>query len=126
MTGTAVLYARVSTKGQAERGFSLDHQLDALRKYASQEGYAVLEEVTDAGWSGATIERLGVARVMDLVKEGGVDVVLAQDRDRFARDPVLIGWLKRELKRHGSALRSLQDRADDTPEGELMEGISTR
>ena len=40
-----ILYARVSTEEQARRGYSLDQQLDALRDYATREGYEVLEEV---------------------------------------------------------------------------------
>jgi site-specific DNA recombinase len=49
----AVLYARVSTDEQARSGYSLGQQLEALRKYAAREGYEVLEEVREEGWSGA-------------------------------------------------------------------------
>ena len=48
----AILYARVSTDEQARSGYSLAQQLEALRAYAAQEGYEVLEEVVDAGQSG--------------------------------------------------------------------------
>jgi Resolvase, N terminal domain len=41
----AILYARVSTDEQARSGYSLAQQLEALREYAAQEGYKVLEEV---------------------------------------------------------------------------------
>jgi site-specific DNA recombinase len=37
----AILYARVSTDEQARTGFSLAQQLEALREYASREGYEV-------------------------------------------------------------------------------------
>src|SRR5918999_4549965 len=62
-------------------------------------------------------------RVRDLVAAGGVSVVLAQDRDRFAREPAYHYLLKREFEEHGCALRALNDRGDDSPEGELTEGI---
>jgi hypothetical protein len=39
------------------------------------------------GSSGATLERPGMGRVRDLVAAGGVSVVLAQERDRFSREP---------------------------------------
>jgi site-specific DNA recombinase len=84
----AVLYARVSTDEQAKSGFSLAQQMEALRAYAGQEGYEVLEEVSDPGQSGASLERPGMDRVRDLVATGDVLVVLAQDRDRFARLPL--------------------------------------
>jgi Resolvase, N terminal domain len=43
----AILYARVSTDEQARSGYSLAQQLEALRAYAAQEGYEILEEVVD-------------------------------------------------------------------------------
>jgi site-specific DNA recombinase len=75
---TAILYARVSTDEQARSGYSLAQQLEALREYAAREGYEVLEEIVDAGQSGASLERPGMDRVRDLVSAGGVSVVLAQ------------------------------------------------
>ena len=95
---TAVLYARVSTDEQARSGYSLAQQLEALREYATREGYRVLEEVADPGQSGASLERPGMDRVRDLVATGGVSVVLAQDRDRFAREPAYLFYLREESK----------------------------
>jgi site-specific DNA recombinase len=52
-----------------------------------------------------------------------VSVVLAQDRDRFAREPAH-GWiLREELGKHGCKLRALNDHGDDSPEGMLTDGI---
>ena len=70
----AILYARVSTDEQARSGYSLAQQLEALRQYANREGYEVLEEVSDPGQSGASLERPGMDRVRDLVTVGGVFV----------------------------------------------------
>src|SRR5918911_2136931 len=118
-----ILYARVSTDEQARSGYSLAQQLEALREYAAREGYQVLEEVVDAGQSGASLERPGMDRVRDLVAGGGVYVVLAQDRDRFAREPANHYLLRREFEEHGTKIRAMNDRGDDTPEGELTDGI---
>jgi site-specific DNA recombinase len=119
----AILYARVSTDEQARTGYSLAQQLEALRDYAAREGYQVLEEVSDPGQSGASLERPGMDRVRDLVTAGGVSLVLAQDRDRFAREPAYHYLLKREFEEHGCKIRALNDRGDDTPEGDLTDGI---
>jgi site-specific DNA recombinase len=119
----AILYARVSTGEQARSGYSLAQQLEALREYASREGYEVLEEVQDPGQSGASLERPGMDRVRDIVPKGGVSVLLAQDRDRLARDPAYHYLLRKEFEGHGCILRALNDRGDDTPEGELTDGI---
>jgi site-specific DNA recombinase len=61
--------------------------------------------------------------VRDLVAAGGVAVVLAQDRDRFAREPAYHYILRQELEEHGTKLRALNDRGDGSPEGELTDGI---
>jgi site-specific DNA recombinase len=119
----AILYARVSTDEQARSGYSLAQQIEALRAYAAQEGYEILEEVTDPGQSGASLERPGMDRVRDLVAAGGVSVVLAQDRDRFAREPAYHYLLRKEFEEHGCKIRALNDRGDDSPEGELTDGI---
>src|SRR5919112_4674750 len=119
----AILYARVSTNEQARSGYSLSQQLDALRKYAAREGFEILEEITDPGRTGATLDRPGLDRMRNLVAAGGVSVVLAQDRDRFAREPAH-GWiLRQELGKNGCTLRALNDHGDDSPEGMLTDGI---
>jgi len=41
----AVLYARVSTDEQANFGYSLAQQIEALRAHAVREGLGILEEV---------------------------------------------------------------------------------
>src|SRR5919106_672934 len=119
----AILYARVSTDEQVRSGYSLAQQIEALRAYAAREGYEVLEEVQDAGQSGASLERPGLDRVRDLVQAGGVSVVLAQDRDRFAREPAYHYLLRQEFEEHGTRILALNDRGDESPEGELTDGI---
>src|SRR5215211_1859961 len=118
-----ILYARVSTDEQARSGYSLSQQLEALRVYAAREGYEILDEVTDPGKSGATLDRPGLDKVRDLVASSQVSAVLAQDRDRFAREPAYLWILRKELREHGCKLRALNDRGDDSAEGMLTDGI---
>jgi site-specific DNA recombinase len=118
-----ILYARVSTDEQARSGYSLAQQMEALREYSACAGYEVLAEVTDPGQSGASLERPGMDQVRDLVAAGGISVVLAQDRDRFSREPAYTYLLRREFEEQGCTLKSLNDRGDDSPEGELMDSV---
>ena len=119
----AILYARVSTEEQARSGYSLAQQLEALREYAAYEAYEIVEEVTDRGYSGTSLERPGMERVRDLVAVGEVSVVLAQYRDRFVREPAYHYLFRKEFEEHGCKLRALNDKGDDSPEGELTDGI---
>ncbi len=99
-----ILYFRVSSQAQAaEDRYSLPQQLAALREHTQSEGYEVLEEVQDAGYSGASLERPGLDRVRDLVAGGGVSVVFAQDRDRFSREPAYTYLLRREFGETGAS-----------------------
>jgi len=123
-TNRVILYARVSTDEQARSGYSLAQQLEALGEYAAREGYEVLEEVVDPGQSGASLERPGMDRVRDLVAEGDISVVLAQDR--FAREPAYHYLLRREFEEHGTKIRALNDHGGESPEGELTDGILDR
>ncbi len=118
-----ILYARVSTDEQAKTGYSLREQLEALADYAASEGYEVLEPVEDPGKSGAYLDRPGLDRVRALVEAGGVYAVIAQDRDRLAREPAHLYILREEFAAHGTALRALNNRGDDSPEGQLTDGI---
>jgi site-specific DNA recombinase len=119
----AIIYARVSTDEQARSGYSLAQQIEACRAWCEREGYQVLEVITDPGQSGASLERPGLDKVRDLVAGGGVYVMLAQDRDRFAREPAYHYLLRREFEEHGTKIRAMNDRGDDTPEGELTNGV---
>jgi site-specific DNA recombinase len=57
------------------------------------------------------------------VATGDVSVVLAQDRDRFTREPAYHYLLQKEFEEHGAKVRALNDRGDDSPEGQLTDGI---
>src|SRR5215210_5845314 len=111
-----ILYARVSSDEQARHGYSLDQQIGALREWAAREGYEVLEEVRDEGWSGAYLERPGLDRVRDLVEAGGVGMVVAQDADRITREPMHRAFLDDEFERRRTRLVALDDWGDDTHE----------
>lgn len=117
--GKVILYARVSSEDQV-KGYSIRQQLHALRAYAAREGYEVLEEVRDEGWSAAYLERPGLDRVRDLVAAGNVAVVLAQDADRITREPLHRMILGDEAAAYGCRWMALDDWGDDSHEGQLL------
>ncbi|MBM3130604.1 MAG: hypothetical protein FJ009_18490 [Chloroflexi bacterium] len=84
----AVLYARVSTDEQADKGYSLPSQFDAMRKYAAQQGFEIVAEFQD-DYSGATpIEmRPEGSKAYLMLKSDGADVIIAYTIDRFVRPP---------------------------------------
>ena len=119
----AVLYARVSTREQSERGYSLRQQIESLREFAATEGYDVAAEVEDPGYSGAYLERPGLERVRDLVEAGGVDLAIAQDMDRWSRDPAHMLLLEREFAVRGCELQALDNWSDASPQADMLRTI---
>jgi predicted site-specific integrase-resolvase len=103
----AAVYTRVSTKEQTE-GYSLRQQREAVETYCKEQGWEVVEFIEEVD-SGAYPVRRGLDKVRDLVDLGGIDLVVAQDVDRFARDHdgILVARLKREFSRKGARLYAL-------------------
>ncbi|MBI5707294.1 MAG: recombinase family protein [Armatimonadetes bacterium] len=97
--GTAVLYARVSTKEQEQEGYSLQAQLGLLRRYAQQHGLEVKCEFIEA----ETAKEAGRERfqvMLAFVRAKGVGAILCEKVDRLYRnlkDRVLVGDLAVEL-----------------------------
>ena len=117
----AILYLRVSTEEQG-KGYSLAQQLEALQEYCKVNSIEVVKVYEDRA-SGASLDRPGLDALRDVVSAGGVDLVLVQDRDRLSREPAHVYLMKEEFQGHGTTLRSLNDRGDDSPEGELHDAI---
>ncbi len=118
----AILYARVSGDEQAKKGYSLADQRDALREWCSENGYEILDEVEDKGFSGAYLERPGLDRVREMVTADEVEAVVVLFRDRIARG-VYAQLLAEEFRQHGARLIALNSRGDDSPDGELGDNI---
>jgi site-specific DNA recombinase len=112
----AALYCRVSTEEQAKTGFSLRQQLATLRRYCDAHALEVVGEFEDRA-SVASLDQLGFDALRDAVSAGGVDVVLAQDRDRLSRERAHHYVLGEEFLQHGTSLKALNDYGDDSQRG---------
>lgn len=85
MSMRAGIYIRVSTEEQAKEGFSLGAQEERLRAYAKSQDWTVLQVYTDDGYSGASLERPALKRLLRDVREKLLDVVLVYRLDRLSR-----------------------------------------
>ena len=59
-----VTYARVSTQGQAEHGYSLNDQKALLAEHCRGRGYNHVEHIADEGISGRIEDRPGLQRII--------------------------------------------------------------
>lgn len=91
------LYYRVSTALQ-EKKFSLPAQKQELQTYAKQQGWHIVGEFKDVE-SGGQLKKDGLNALLDVVEEGGADVVLVVDQDRLSRlDTIAWEYLKSTLR----------------------------
>jgi site-specific DNA recombinase len=115
------IYARVSSKQQAEDG-TIESQLAALQHRVEQDGFHLPEELTfvDEGYSGANLVRPGLERLRDLVALKGLDCLYVHSPDRLARKYAYQVLLVDEFQRAGVEVIFLNRELSETPEDELL------
>ena len=80
------LYVRVSTDRQAEEGYSIEIQREKLEAYAKTfDGTVSLETYIDDGFSGASLERPAMKRLVTDAKKGVLTHVCVYKLDRLSR-----------------------------------------
>ncbi|MEC0371140.1 recombinase family protein [Paenibacillus chibensis] len=113
------IYARVSTEEQAEYGYSIDAQLDTLRKYCELYSREIAGEYVDRGVSGKSIEgRYELQRLLLDAKDGKFDEVIVWKFNRMARKNIDLLHIVDMLEKNNVAFRSFSESFDtSTPTG---------
>lgn len=81
-----ILYVRVSTEQQADKGNSLEAQRSKLEAYAQVYGLEVVNIEVDAGLSAGSLERPGLRRALARIDAGEANVLLVTKLDRLTRN----------------------------------------
>ena len=126
--GTAVLYLRVSTREQAERGgeaegFSIPAQREACLRKAQNLGVMVVAEFTDAGESARSSRRPQLQAMLAYLEESPAQFVIVHKVDRLARNRADDVAINMAIQRSGATLVSVTENIDQTPSGRLLHGI---
>ena len=125
----AVLYLRVSTKDQAERGgeaegFSIPAQREAGRRKAEALGAIVAAEFVDAGESARSADRPELQKMLAFIsEEQTVRYVIVHKVDRLARNRFDDVEINLAITKAGASLVSCTENIDETPSGMLLHGI---
>jgi site-specific DNA recombinase len=118
----AAIYCRVSTSKQEEEGTSLETQRDACRAFATERGWAIVEDqVHREVYSGAELwDRPQLTLLRQAIRQKAVDVVVCYAIDRLSRDPVHLGVILSEAEHAGVPVEFVTEPLDDSPEGQLI------
>lgn len=81
----AVGYVRVSTDKQADRGISLDAQVEKVRAMATLHSAELVKTISDAGESAKSLDRPGMQRVLEMVRARSINMVIVAKLDRLTR-----------------------------------------
>jgi len=108
-----VVYCRVSTDKQADRGVSLDAQRAKAKAYAELYDLDIVDVVIDAAASAKTLARPGLERALGLLKAGKADALLVVKLDRLTRSVADLGKLVERYFAPGkAALLSVGEQID--------------
>ena len=118
------IYARVSTQEQV-KGYSIDEQIDRLKKYCDAIGHKDINVYIDPGFSGASIKRPALERMIADARDGKIEKVFVYKLDRLSRSQKDTLYLIEDVfLKNGVHFESISEKFDTkTPLGMAMIGI---
>lgn len=125
----AVIYLRVSSDQQVDRGFgeegySIPAQREACKRKAADLGATVVHEYVDLAKTAKTRNRPRfMEMVADIEREQNVDYVIVHKLNRFARNAMDDAVIDYRLGQAGAQLVSVLEHIDATPAGKLNHRI---
>lgn len=108
------IYRRVSTEMQREEGFSLEAQKLRLIKFAESQGWSVIDDYCDDGYSAKNMDRPALTRLISDIKTQKFDVVLVYRLDRFVRSVTDLHELLKLMDKYDVKFKSSTEAFDTT------------
>ena len=115
------VYVRVSTTNQVQQQ-TIEQQLDRLRAHLQTQGLPLCDQCVfrDDGYSGARLNRPGLDRLRDAVRERSIDRLVLTAPDRLARNYVHQMVLLEEFEQHGCQVEFLDRPMSQDPHDQLL------
>jgi len=117
----SVIYARYSDSSQREE--SIEGQVLACKKYAEENGMAIIHEYIDRAMTATNDNRPQFQQMLLDSSNEQFEIVLVYQLDRFARNRHDSVTNKTLLAKNGVRVLSVTEHFSDDPEGKLIEGI---
>lgn len=127
-----IIYLRLSKEdgdvvsGTEEESCSISSQRTCIHRYLREHHMDpdFCEEIVDDGYSGTSMHRPGMSRLLKLVEQGRVRSIVVRDLSRFARNYLEAGhYLEFVFPTYGVRFVSINDRFDSDAVGESTGGL---
>ncbi len=120
-----ITYCRVSTKEQAETGYSLEVQERICRDYAERNGYNILKVFVEKGESAKTVNRSQLTKLLEFVSKNrkNINALVVYKLDRLSRNLVDYTNLTCYFSKAGVDIKSATENIDDTPAGKFTKNM---
>ena len=118
---TTAIYVRVSTDRQM-LAQTIDQQIERLQDHLNRQGITLDSEhiFRDDGYSGAALNRPGLDRLRDGIREANIDHILITSPDRLARNYVHQMVLLEEFEHYGCTIDFLDQPLSQDPHDHLL------
>jgi len=117
----AAIYVRVSTQEQAQHGYSLKAQQEALENYSKALGYEIFKIYRDEGKSAKNMNRPQMIQMLEDAEHKKFSAIFIYKLDRFSRSVVDAILTIDKLKKWGIDFVSMQDKIETaSATGKLM------
>jgi DNA invertase Pin-like site-specific DNA recombinase len=117
----AAVYARYSSHNQGEQ--SIEGQLAAAQRYATEHGYTIVHEYVDRAKSGRTDNREEFQRMLKDTAKRQFSVIIIWKIDRFGRNREEIAINKMKCRKNGVRVEYVAEKIPNTPEGVILESV---
>lgn len=109
-------YERVSSDDQKRFGFSIETQIENLEEYCRKNNMKIVDHYTDEGVSGAKVirKRPALARLLEDVKAGKIDIILFTRLDRYFRNVQEYFKCQEILDKHNVHWKAIHEEYDTT------------
>lgn len=111
---SAGIYIRVSTFDQAREGFSLREQEERLKEFCKFKRYNIYKVYQDAGISAKNDKRPAYQEMIEDVKKGNINVIIALKLDRLTRSVYDIEKLMKFVNDYECDIDCMADESNTT------------
>lgn len=111
---SAGIYIRVSTFDQAREGFSLGEQEERLKEFCNFKRYNIYKVYQDAGISAKNDKRPAYQEMIEDVKKGKINVIVALKLDRLTRSVYDIEKLMKFVNDYECDIDCMADESNTT------------